>query len=255
MSKSENTKISFRGHAGDELFARLDSPENPRAYALFAHCFSGSKDFSPLSRIARSLMEENIALFRFDFTGLGDSGGDFANTNFSSNVQDLVAAANCLRNQFEAPSILIGHSFGGTAAIVAAHQIPEVKAVATIGSPYDAEHVKHQFGCSIQEIEKNGEAEVMLAGRKFTIKKQFLDDITSQNMSDHISKLSRALLVMHSPIDATVRIDNAREIYEAAKHPKSFISLDKADHLLLKNPEDAKYVAKVLSAWASRYFC
>lgn len=255
MPKSDLNKISFRGYAGDELFARLDLPEKPRAYVLFAHCFSGSKDFSPLSRIARSLMEENIALFRFDFTGLGDSGGDFANTNFSSNVEDLVAAADYLRDNFEAPSILMGHSFGGTAAIVAAHQIPEVKAVATIGSPFDAAHVKHQFGCSIEKIRENGQAEVMLAGRKFTIKEQFLDDIGSQNMHEHISKLGRALLVMHSPIDSTVKLENAKEIYLAAKHPKSFISLDKADHLLLKNPEDAKYVAKVLAAWSSRYFC
>lgn len=253
--KNVKTKISFKGHAGDTLYARLDSPENPRAYVLFAHCFSGSKDFSPLTRIAKSLMEEGIALFRFDFTGLGDSEGNFANTNFSSNVQDLVSAANYMREELEAPSVLMGHSFGGTAVFVASNEIPEVKAVATIGSPFDAEHVKHQFGANIDEINAKGEAEVMLAGRKFTIKKQFLDDIRSQNMSKYISKLQRALLVMHSPMDSTVKIENARKIYDTAKHPKSFISLDSADHLLMQNPEDAKYVAKVLSAWASRYFC
>lgn len=247
-------KITFTGHAGDQLIARLDAPENPKTYVLFAHCFSGSKDFSPITRIARALMEEGIALFRFDFTGLGGSQGDFANTNFSSNVQDLVSAANYMRENFKAPSILMGHSFGGTAALVAAHDIPEVKAVATIGSPFDAEHVKYQFECNIDEINKTGAAEVMLAGRKFTIKKQFLDDIANQNMSEYISNLKRALLVMHSPLDYTVNIANAKDIYETAKHPKSFISLDKADHLLMNNPEDAKYVAKVLSAWASRYY-
>ena len=251
----ETHKVSFTGHAGDELFARLDKPENPSAYALFAHCFSGSKDFSPLTRIAKSLIEENIALFRFDFTGLGESSGDFANTNFSSNVQDLVEAANFMREKYAAPSILIGHSFGGTAAFVAAHQIPELRAVASIGSPFDAEHVKHQFKYNIDEINKNGQAEVMLAGRKFIIKKQFLDDITSQNMNRYISKLNKALLVMHSPVDSTVNIENARKIYDAAKHPKSFISLDNADHLLMENHKDAKYVAKVLAAWSSRYFC
>lgn len=248
------SKITFKGHAGDELIARLDSPENPITYVLFAHCFSGSKDFSPLTRIAKCLMDEDIALFRFDFTGLGDSGGDFANTNFSSNVQDLVAAADYMRENFKAPSVLMGHSFGGTAALVAAHKIPEVKAVATIGSPYDAEHVKYQFECNIDEINKKGEAEVLLAGRKFTIKKQFLDDIANQNMSHYISNLRKALLVMHSPFDFTVNIANARDIYETAKHPKSFISLDNADHLLMKNPADSQYVAKVLAAWASRYY-
>lgn len=247
-------KITFTGHAGDQLIARLDSPDNPKTYVLFAHCFSGSKDFSPLTRIAKCLMAEGIAIFRFDFTGLGDSGGDFANTNFSSNVQDLVAAANYMRDHYKAPSILMGHSFGGTAALVAAHQIPEIKAVATIGAPYDAEHVKYQFECNIDEINSKGQAEVMLAGRKFTIKKQFLEDIANQNMSEYISNLKKALLVMHSPRDFTVNIANARDIYEKAKHPKSFISLHKADHLLMQNPDDAQYVARVLAAWASRYW-
>ncbi|GAB4170223.1 MAG: hypothetical protein Tsb006_7890 [Rickettsiaceae bacterium] len=248
-----SNKLSFMGSLGARLIARLDSPEKPIAYVLFAHYFTGNKDISALSRISRALNQVNIALFRFDYTGLGASEGDFANTNFSSNVQDLIAAANFMREHYEAPKILVGHSLGGTAAIAAAAGIPEVKAVATIGSPCDTAHVQHNFAKHIDEINQKGEAEVMLGGKKFNIKKQFLNDICNQDMPDKIRNLKKALLVMHSPIDETVGIENAQRIYELARHPKSFISLDRADHLLMKSPEDSKYVAEVLAAWASRY--
>jgi putative redox protein len=241
------------GSLGFQLQARLDMPANPKAYVLFAHYFTGNKDITTLSRIARALVDADIALFRFDYTGLGVSEGNFADTNFSSNVGDLIAAANFMRANYEAPKILVGHSLGGTAAIAAAHSIEEVRAVATIGSPCDAAHVKHNFASHIDEIVEKGEAMVHLGGRVFNIKKQFLDDIAKQDMPSKISNLKRALLVMHSPWDETVNILNAQHIYEFAKHPKSFISLDKADHLLMKNPADSKYVAEVLAAWASRY--
>lgn len=248
-----SNKLTFIGALGDKLTARLDSCENPAAYVLFAHYFTGSKDISALSRIARALNRNNIALFRFDYTGLGESEGNFTNTNFSSNVEDLVQAANFMRENYQAPHILVGHSLGGTAAIAAAARIPEVRAVATIGSPCDTAHVQHNFARHIDEIKEKGEAEVILGGKKFNIKKQFLDDIYNQDMPGKIRNLKKALLVMHSPIDETVGIENAQRIYELAKHPKSFISLDKADHLLMKSAADSKYVAEVLAAWASRY--
>ncbi|MCH2037625.1 MAG: lysophospholipase [Rickettsiales bacterium] len=247
------TKVTFKGALGDELAGKLDAPENPKAYVLFAHCFTCNKDLNTINRISQGLNEEGIGLFRFDFTGLGKSNGDFANTNFSSNVQDLVSAANFMRDEYEAPAILMGHSFGGTAVLAASAQIPEAKAVATIGSPADTAHVQHNFHNDIAEIKEKGFAEVELVGRKFKIKKQFIDDIESQNMDEHIKNLNKALLVMHSPVDQTVNIENARIIYETAKHPKSFISLDDADHLLMKNSADGVYVSKILSAWASRY--
>ena len=248
-----SNKLIFKGSLGDDLVARLDSPEEPKAYVLFAHYFTGNKDISALGRISRALNEANIALFRFDYTGLGMSGGDFANTNFTSNVNDLIAAADFMRKNYKAPQIVVGHSLGGTAAIAAASSIPEVKAVATIGSPCDTAHVQHNFADHIAEIKAKGEAEVVLGGKKFNIKKQFLDDISNQDMPNKIANLKKALLVMHSPIDQTVGIENAQRIYELAKHPKSFISLDKADHLLMQSPADSRYVASVLAAWASRY--
>lgn len=247
-----STRHAFKGAFGDDLVARLDSPKSPDAYVLFAHYFTGNKDVTALSRISRALNEANIALFRFDYTGLGASGGDFASTNFSSNVQDLIHAANFMREHYKAPQIVVGHSLGGTAAISAASEIPEVRAVATIGSPCDSAHVQHNFVHHIDEINEKGEAEVILGGKKFNIKKQFLDDINNQDMAQKIRNLRKALLVMHSPMDATVGIENAQHIYELAKHPKSFISLDNADHLLTK-AEDSAYVAAVLAAWASRY--
>lgn len=248
-----DNKITFKGALGEDLAARLDAPDNPKAFMLFAHCFTGTKDLNAVNRISRALNDEGIALFRFDFTGLGGSGGDFANTNFSSNVQDIIAAADFMREQYEAPKIIAGHSFGGTAVLAAASSIPEVKAVATIGSPADTEHVIHNFEDKVEQIKREGKADVMLAGRPFTIKKQFLEDLENQKMRAHISGLNRALLVMHSPGDDTVKIYNAKKIYEQAQHPKSFVSLDDADHLLMDNPADAEYVAKILTAWASRY--
>jgi len=246
-------RIHFTGSLGDKLVARLDTPENPIAYVLFAHYFTGNKDITVLSRISRSLNQVNIALFRFDYTGLGASEGDFANTNFSSNVNDLLAAADYMRRHYRAPEIIVGHSLGGTAAIAAASKIPEVRAVATIGSPCDTSHVEHNFAQHIDEINQIGHALVVLGGRSFNIRKQFLEDINNQNMGEKIRELKKPLLVMHSPIDETVGIENAQRIYQLAKHPKSFISLDKADHLLMNNPADGKYVAAVLAAWASRY--
>ncbi len=251
--EARSEKVVFTGSEGQNLAARLDSPQGePLGCALFAHCFTCSKDIFAASRIARGLAEQGIAVLRFDFTGLGASDGEFANTNFSSNIQDLLSAVAFLRRDYQAPALLVGHSLGGAAVLAAAGDVPECRAVATIGAPADPAHVAHNFGASQEEIERDGEAEVTLAGRKFTIKKQFLEDIASQRLENRISELKRALLVFHAPLDNTVGIDNASRIFMAAKHPKSFVSLDQADHLLSRH-EDAAYVAKVLSAWAGRY--
>ncbi len=246
-------KLSFENPNGDKLAALLERPSaKPSAYALFAHCFTCSKDIAAASRISRALAAHGIAVLRFDFTGLGNSEGDFANTNFSSNVSDLVCAADQLRKEFAAPSLLVGHSLGGAAVLAAAGEIEEAKAVVTIGAPADPAHVSHLFESSRAEIESKGSAVVNLAGRKFEIKKQFLEDIASQSLNDRIKKLRKALLIFHSPIDDIVGIDNAAAIFQAARHPKSFISLDKADHLLSRRV-DSEYVAATISAWAGRY--
>jgi putative redox protein len=246
-------KVEFPGSQGGMLAARLELPDGPpRAYALFAHCFTCSKDVFAAARIAGGLAEAGIAVLRFDFTGLGASEGDFANTNFSSNVEDLVRAAGYLRDAHAAPAILIGHSLGGAAVLSAAGKIPEAKAVATIAAPSDPGHVAHLLADARPEIEKKGEAEVVLAGRSFRIQKQFLEDIDGHRLADAIKDLKRALLIFHSPRDGTVGIENASAIFTAARHPKSFVSLDGADHLLSRR-EDARYVAAVLTAWAGRY--
>lgn len=246
-------RVVFAGAEGDELAGRLDLPDAPpTAFALFAHCFTCSKDIFAAARIAAGLAERGIAVLRFDFTGLGMSEGEFANTNFSSNVQDLLEAAEFLRREHRAPSILVGHSLGGAAVLAAAADIPEARAVATIGAPADAEHVVENFKAQLGRIEQTGEAEVTLAGRSFTIRKQFLDDVRGQRLSERIAGLRKALLVFHAPRDEIVGIDNAAAIFQAAKHPKSFVSLDDADHLLSRRA-DALYVADVLSAWAARY--
>ncbi|MDP2636561.1 MULTISPECIES: bifunctional alpha/beta hydrolase/OsmC family protein [unclassified Pseudoalteromonas] len=244
-------KITFQ--SGElQLAGQLESPAGDiKFYALFAHCFTCGKDIAAATRISRALTQQGIAVLRFDFTGLGNSDGDFANSNFSSNIQDLIAAADHLREYFKAPQLLIGHSLGGAAVLAAAEHISEVQAITTIGAPSDAQHVAHNFSAHLDEINSAGEAKVSLAGREFTIKKQFVDDIAKYDRS-HISKLKRALLVMHSPIDATVSINEAEKIYAAAKHPKSFISLDKADHLLTKK-QDADYAASIIASWATRY--
>jgi len=246
-------KVEFPGSQGGMLAARLELPDGPpRAYALFAHCFTCSKDVFAAARIAGGLAEAGIAVLRFDFTGLGASEGDFANTNFSSNVEDLVRAAGYLRDAHAAPAILIGHSLGGAAVLAAAGKIPEAKAVATIAAPADPGHIAHLLADARPEIEKKGEAEVVLAGRSFRIQKQFLEDIDGHRLADAIKDLKRALLIFHAPRDGTVGIENASAIFAAARHPKSFVSLDGADHLLSRR-EDARYVAAVLTAWAGRY--
>ncbi len=246
-------KIEFPGSSGALLAARLDLPDAPaRAFALFAHCFTCSKDTKAATYITKALVEADIAVLRFDFTGLGSSEGDFSNTNFSSNIEDLVAAAGWLRAHHAAPAILVGHSLGGAAVLAAAERIPEALALATVGAPFDPAHVAKQFGAAAGAIAQSGSAQVSPAGRAFTIRKKFLDDITSQSPAARIGKLKRALLVFHSPTDATVDIHNAQEIYLAAKHPKSFVSLDHADHLLTR-AEDGLYVGHVLAAWARRY--
>ena len=250
---ARSEKLTFQGSLGETLAARYDRPAGkPRAVALFAHCFTCTKDIFAASRIAGGLAEEGIAVLRFDFTGLGHSEGEFANTNFSSNVADLVKAASHLRETEAAPKLLIGHSLGGAAVLAAAAEIPEAVAVATIGAPADPGHVAHTFQSSRAEIEAKGEAEVLLAGRPFRIQKQFLEDIAERKLDAAIRNLHKALLIFHAPRDETVGIDNAGHIFGAARHPKSFVSLDDADHLLTRK-SDAVYVAGVLSAWARRY--
>ncbi len=249
----QTQSVGFPGASGATLAARLEVPaERPRAYALFAHCFTCSKDTKAATYISAALAERGIAVLRFDFTGLGGSEGDFANTNFSSNIGDLVAAANFLRKTYRAPAVLIGHSLGGTAMLAAAQKIPETLAVATIGSPYDPDHVLRLLKDSLGAIQAEGEALVDIAGREFRIKKQFLDDIQGRKLGDTVARLGRALMVMHSPRDTIVDIDNAAQIFMAAKHPKSFVSLDPADHLLSRR-EDALYAGQLLAAWAERY--
>jgi uncharacterized OsmC-like protein/alpha/beta superfamily hydrolase len=246
-------RFQFQGEGGVQLAASLDLPDGePKAYALFAHCFTCGKDVLAAKRIAAALSEKGIAVLRFDFTGLGSSEGDFANSTFSSNVADLVRAANYLRDTRKAPALLIGHSLGGAAILAAAGQITEAKAVVTIAAPSDPSHVTGLFKDHVENIKKDGKAEVSLAGRPFTIKSEFLDDIREHNLMDHITHLRKALLVMHSPTDDTVGIDNATRIFVGAKHPKSFVSLADADHLLSQR-RDSAYVADVIASWVSRY--
>ncbi|OMH26628.1 bifunctional alpha/beta hydrolase/OsmC family protein [Motiliproteus sp. MSK22-1] len=246
-------KLEFPGSDGLLIAGLLETPsDNPHAFALFAHCFTCGKDMIAASRIARSLVAKGYAVLRFDFTGLGSSDGEFANSNFSSNIADLVHAADYLRDNYRPPSLLIGHSLGGSAVLAAAHAVPEATGVVTIGAPADPEHVTKQFACNTTDINKSGQAEVNLGGRTFTIKKQFLDDLTSHNQHEKIAKLKKALLVFHSPADVTVSINEAEKIYRTAKHPKSFISLDNADHLLTQ-PRDSEYVAATIAAWSTRF--
>lgn len=243
-------KVEFVSN-GVTLRGMLESPDqNVSNYALFAHCFTCGKDIAAASRIARALTEKGIAVLRFDFTGLGNCDGDFSNTNYSSNVEDLKAAADFLKLNYRAPSLLIGHSLGGAAVLSVAHQLPEVKAIATIGAPHEAQHVVHNFAADVDTINQEGQAEVTLGFRKFVIKKQFIDDVAQSESK--IGSLKKALLVMHSPMDSTVNIAEAEKIYKDAKHPKSFVSLDNADHLV-SNKGDADYIATTIAAWASRY--
>jgi putative redox protein len=246
-------RLTFPNHQGHKLSARLELPESePGAFALFAHGFTCTKDLAAASHISGALSERGIAVLRFDFTGLGNSDGDFANTNFSSNVDDLVAASEFLRDAYQAPRILIGHSLGGAATLAAAGRIPEAVAVVTIGAPSNPEHVSHLFEKEISTIEKEGSATVLIGGRRFQIKRQFLEDISAQRIEEHVRKLGKALLVLHSPNDRVVTIDHARRIFECARHPKSFVSLDHADHLLTQ-ADDSEYVGRLVASWASRY--
>ncbi|HEX7891033.1 MAG TPA: alpha/beta fold hydrolase [Ramlibacter sp.] len=246
-------KASFPGAHGTPLAARLDAPDGPvRAHALFAHCFTCSKDIFAATCIAQALVAHGIAVLRFDFTGLGHSEGEFANTDFSSNVADLVAAADWLRREHTAPLLLVGHSLGGAAVVAAAAKVPEARAVATLGAPSDPGHVAGLFREHVPEIEARGEALVQLAGRPFRIRREFLADAAEQNLRDKVAHLGRALLVLHSPVDETVAIGNATGIFVNARHPKSFIALDNADHLLRRR-SDATYAANMIAAWSEPY--
>jgi putative redox protein len=250
----KSVKISFPNSRGEKLAALLDLPEDekPIAYALFAHCFTCTKNIKAAANITSALNREKIAVLRFDFTGLGQSEGDFADTNFSTNVADLVAAAEYMSKELEAPQIIIGHSLGGAAVLQAAKDIDSLKAVVTIAAPHDPAHVTHHFASVRDQIEREGVAEVNLAGRSFKIKKQFLADLEMQQLDNRIRTLKTALLVMHSPRDTTVGINSAAQIYSSAKHPKSFISLDDADHLLLEE-KDSLYVGMMIASWGRRY--
>jgi uncharacterized OsmC-like protein/alpha/beta superfamily hydrolase len=246
-------KVSFPNAKGEPLVARLELPEDerPLAYALFAHCFTCSKDLTAAVHICRALSSRRIAVLRFDFTGIGESAGDFAQTNFSTEVSDLVAAARFLESEYAAPQLLIGHSLGGAAVLAAVSRIPTAKAVVTIGAPFNPAHLRDILGVSAAQIEQS-EATVSIAGRDFTIRKSLLDDLEAQKPAETIAGLKTALLVMHSPRDQVVGIDNAAAIYQAAHHPKSFISLDSADHLLTDS-RDSRYAGELIASWADRY--
>ena len=248
------SKVSFINSEGQKLSGRLELPadQHPHNFALFAHCFTCNKNLSAVRNISRGLTSQGFGVLRFDFTGLGESEGDFEDTNFSGNVEDLVAAANFLKEEYQGPTVLIGHSLGGAAAIFAASELDSIKAVVTVGAPSNPKHVTHLLKSNLEEIEANGKAVVNLSGRDFTIKKQFIDDLQTKSLPEVSKNLNKALLVMHSPQDLTVEIKNAEEIYIAARHPKSFVSLDGADHLLMRK-EDSVYVGKVIAGWASRY--
>lgn len=247
-------KTWFQNPAGERLAARLDLPAGGdyRAFALYAHCFTCTKDIKAAVNLSRCLSSQGIAVMRFDFPGLGDSEGDFSDTNFSSNVQDLLAAANWLREHHQGPRLLIGHSLGGAAAIKVAPQLPEVRAVATIGTPLHPGEVVRHFGAQRETIASEGEAEVNVMANTVTVKQQFVDDVARVDVLDELRNLGRALLVMHSPRDEVVNIEQAGLIFQQARHPKSFVSLDDADHLLSRR-EDADYAGRVIAAWAGRY--
>ena len=247
-------KITFKNKQGLTLVGEIDLPidKKPLSYALFAHFFTGNKNFTAVRNISRALTQNQIAVMRFDFTGLGKSEGNFEDTNFTSNITDLIAAADFLTTNFQAPKLIIGHSLGGAAAIYAAKQITSIEAIVTIGAPAHPSHVEHLFAKHLEEIETDGEAIILIGGRKFTIKKQFLEDLHSKDLLHILKKMRKPILVFHSPQDTVVEVKNAKEIYQAAHHPKSFISLDGANHLLT-NKKDSYYVGQVISSWANRY--
>lgn len=247
-------KVTFQNKEGQNLVGRIELPvdQHPHNYAIFAHCFTCNKNLSAVKNIGKALTSKGFGVLRFDFTGLGESEGDFEDTNFSGNVEDLIAAADYLKENFQAPTLLVGHSLGGAAVIFAATEVDSVKAIATIGAPSNPNHVQHLFKSGLEDIEASGKAVVHLSGRDFTIKKQFLDDLESKSLPETAKNLRKALLVMHSPQDDTVGIKNAEEIYISARHPKSFVSLDGADHLLM-NKKDSVYAGQVVAGWAQRY--
>ncbi len=247
-------KVSFKNKSGQRLSAELQLPDgqHPTTFAIFAHCFTCTKNLRAVRLISQALAAEGVGVLRFDFTGLGESEGDFEDTNFSKNISDLLAAATFLEEEHAAPTLIIGHSLGGAAVIRAATQLPSIEAVATIGAPYAPDHVLNIFEDDLEMIEEKGQAEVNIGGRPFTVKKQFIDDLRETSSADVLGSLNRALLIFHSPIDKIVGVDNAGKIFKAAKHPKSFMSLDSADHLL-SDREDARYVGRVIGAWAAKY--
>jgi pimeloyl-ACP methyl ester carboxylesterase len=247
-------RLAFPGAHGHDLAARLEVPEGsePRAFALFAHCFTCTKNLRAVVQVSRALCNEGLAVLRFDFTGLGESEGDFADTNFSSNVSDLVAAGKFMETELEEPSLLVGHSLGGAAVLHATRSLPSVRAVATIGAPSDPAHVLRHMEGHLEEIDRAGSATVSLGGRPFTVKRQFLEDLKRTRMKWAVEGLEGALLILHSPKDAIVGIENAARLYQMARHPKSFVSLDDADHLLARE-RDSVYTGRLLAAWVSRY--
>jgi len=248
-----NELFEFEGEQGSRLVGKLDLPDGPpHSHALFAHCFTCTKESLAAVRIGRALAGQGIGVLRFDFTGLGQSGGDFADSTFSGSVKDVLAAARAMRNASIEPALLIGHSLGGAAVLAAAADLPNVKAIATIGAPFDVQHVRRLFGEDLQTLLEQGEAEVKLGGRPFKMRRSFIDDLGAHDQGQRIGGLRRALLVLHAPMDRTVDIDNAAQIFQAARHPKSFVSLDDADHLLTRSADSA-YAAEVISAWATRY--
>lgn len=250
----KSQKLQFNNKNGNELSARLDLPvdQEPLAYAIFAHCFTCSKNLLAIKNISRGLTAKGIAVLLFDFTGLGDSEGEFENTTFSSNINDLFAAANFLKKEYQAPKIMIGHSLGGAAALFSAKKLKSIEAVVTIGAPFDPSHVTNLLSEGVEEIKNNGKATINIGGRPFTIAKEFLDDLQQQQPEQVAKELRKALLILHSPQDIVVGIDNAAKIYSAALHPKSFISLDGADHLLSKKT-DSIYAGKMIAAWVEKY--
>lgn len=250
----KSQRVTFTNADGHELSARLELPadQSPGAFAVFAHCFTCNKNLSAVRNISRALNQSGIAVLRFDFTGLGESEGEFADTNFSSNVSDLLCAADWLKNNHESPKLIVGHSLGGAAVLHAAHHIDSIQAVATVGSPMAPQHVSHLLADGLEAIQTKGEGEVNIGGRSFTIKKQFIEDLSKQSPEDVIKTLRKPLLILHSPQDTIVGIDQAAEIYTNAHHPKSFVSLDGADHLLSRK-EDSEYVGNVIAHWVVRY--
>lgn len=247
-------RVTFENSSGEKLAGRLDpgTLDTTRAYAILAHCFTCTKNFKAVANISRALTRTGIAVMRFDFSGLGESEGDFSDTNFSSNVSDLVAAARFLERRYEAPKLLIGHSFGGTACLQAAMKIPSAEAVVTIASPAEPRHVERHLAHAMEQIKQKGEAQLHLAGKSIRIKKQFIEDIQNVEIAEILPQLSRALLILHSPADEVVSIENAAHLFKAAKHPKSFVSLDNADHML-SAVKDSEYAGAVIAAWSGRY--